>query len=160
MDPISGFFSWLGGNSVPKAQNLLTDSAASKLSVINAPLSKSISTITGTVPPKATTPDMISGYLQQGVSFLNSITGIVSSIQPKQTQVTAPTESLKVGGTVTGAATSTSPQVNLPDNVIIVPGQVSTQGSQAIQAQDFSWVMWLIIALLVLGGLYIVTKGK
>ncbi|MBU0606028.1 MAG: hypothetical protein KKH77_07050 [Candidatus Omnitrophica bacterium] len=113
------------------------------------------------VPPKAVDNQQVSNYLTQGVSWLNAIGGIVSTIAPKAAQITAPAEALKVGGVVTGAATpGTSAQVNLPDNVIVLPGQVSTQGSQAIQAQDFSWVMWLIIALLVLGGLYIVTKGK
>jgi len=160
-DPISNFFSWLGDISVPKAENLLTPKAAGELAYINAPLSREIATITGTVPPKATTPEMISGYLTQGVSFLNSVSGILSSLKPAAAQITTPAKVITVGGTPTGSAVSTvSPQVNLPDNVIVLPGQVSTQGAQTVQQQDFSWVIWLIVALLVLGGIVILTKGK
>lgn len=166
-DPISKFFSYLGTISVPKAENLLTAKTISGLANKNNKLLTDIGTLTGTkitVPPKATTLDQIAGYLSQGANFINTLTGAVSTIQPKTEQVSAPFETIKIGGVVTGAtAAGSDPQVYPGDKMIVIPGaQTTTQGSQAGSSApiDMTWIIWLIVAILVLAGVYVVTKGK
>lgn len=167
-DPISNFFSYLGTISVPKAQNLLTDKTISGMANTASGVSnlKQIASLTGTtitIPPKATTADQIAGYLQTGANFLQSIGGIVSAVKPAQAQVTAPSESIKITSQPAGTA-ATGQQLYPGQTTVVIPPSGSTAGSQGSQAAapaiDMTWIIWLIIALLVIAGIYVITKGK
>lgn len=113
------------------------------------------------VPPKAANDQQIQNYLTQGTSWLNAIGQVISAISPKQaTQVTAPIETVTLGGTPTVSAAGKSNQFTLPDNLFFLQSPTGTQGAQAAQQQDNGWIMWLVVAILIIGGLVILTKGK